>query len=269
MFPASSSSTSPRVSSRSSDQRTASGGPAGSNAGALRPTHHARVTMRAGLPPQAALPRISAIASAPPSARTRTPKVALMARTLPGSPKGGPSREASCVAGPRERVLACAIMSTEAAAGRATRLASVREAMGRHGASWLLVAPCADFRWLTGAVARSTERLVLFALPVRGEPFCLVPRLEADALAGECPWLELEVWDEHEDPFARLTRRVDLDRRPATLVSDGLRTATLLRLAAATACRPAALALEPLRAVKDAAELASLATAAEHADRVV
>src|SRR5215831_233002 len=160
-------------------------------------------------------------------------------------------------------------MSTQAALGRDTRLASVREALNRHGAEWLLVAPSADFRWLTGAVARSTERLVLLALPARGAPFCIVPRLEAVALAAECPWLELEIWDEHEDPFARLARRVDLERRPAALVSDGLRTATLLRLAAATPCRPSALALEPLRAVKDADELALLAAAAGHADRVV
>jgi len=160
-------------------------------------------------------------------------------------------------------------MSTEVAAGRAVRLASVREALDRLGAEWLLAAPSADFRWLTGAAARSTERLVLFALPARGAPFCLVPRLEAAALADECPWLELEIWDEHEDPFERLARRVGLERRPATLVSDGLRTATLLRLASATPCRPAALALEPLRAVKDAGELELLATAAAHADRVV
>ena len=160
-------------------------------------------------------------------------------------------------------------MSTEAVAGRAARFARVREALSRHGAEWLLVAPSADFRWLTGAVARSTERLVLLAFPARGEPFCLVPRLEAAALGHECPWLELEIWDEHEDPFARLARRVGLERRPAVLVSDGLRTATVLRFAAATPCRPSTLALEPLRAIKDEEELALLAKAAAHADRVV
>jgi len=160
-------------------------------------------------------------------------------------------------------------MSPEAAVVRAARLSSVHEALGRLGAAWLLVAPSADFRWLTGAAARSTERLVMFALPARGEPFCLVPRLEAGSLAAECPWLELEIWDEHEDPFERLSQRVGLERRPAALVSDGLRTETLLRLASATSCRPASLALAPLRAIKDAEELARLATAAGHADRVV
>lgn len=160
-------------------------------------------------------------------------------------------------------------MSTAAAAGRAARIATAREALDRLGAEWLLAAPSADFRWLTGAAARSTERLLIFALPRSGAPFCLVPRLEASPLSAECPWLELEIWEEHEDPFERLARRVDLARRPAVLVSDGLRAATLLRLASATECRPAGLALEPLRAIKDTGELALLATAAEHADRVV
>ena len=160
-------------------------------------------------------------------------------------------------------------MSPDAAAGRAARFAKVREALVHHGAEWLLVAPSADFRWLTGTVARSTERLVLFALPARGEPFCVVPRLEAGPLASECPWLELEIWDEHEDPFERLARRVGLERSPAALVSDGLKAGSLLRLAYATACRPASLVLGPLRAVKDAEELRLLAAAAAHADQVV
>ena len=166
-------------------------------------------------------------------------------------------------------MLACVIMSTEASAARAARFAGVREALGQLGAEWLLVAPSADFRWLLGAVARSTERLVLAALPVRGDPFCVVPRLEASALAAECPWLPLEIWDEHEDPFERLGRRIGLERRPPVLVSDGLKTATVLRLASATPCRPAGLALEPLRAIKDADELRRLAAAGEHADQVV
>src|SRR5262245_2517834 len=147
------------------------------------------------------------------------------------------------------------------AVGRAARLAKVREALDRNGAEWLLVAPSPDFRWLTGAVARSTERLVLFALPRAGDPFCVVPRLEASALAHECPGLELVIWDEHEDPFARLATRIGLEHRPPVLVSDGLRVAPLLRLAAATACRPAGIALEPLRAIKDADELEHLAAA--------
>ena len=64
-------------------------------------------------------------------------------------------------------------MSTAAAAGRAARIATAREALDRLGAEWLLAAPSADFRWLTGAAARSTERLLIFALPRSGAPFWL------------------------------------------------------------------------------------------------
>lgn len=155
------------------------------------------------------------------------------------------------------------------AALRSQRFGRAREALGRHKADWLLAPPSADFRWLTGAVARSSERLVALALPRAGEPFCLVPRLEADALAAECPWLELEIWEERDDSFERLSARMGLVRRPTVLVGEGLRVEPLLRLAAAAECRPAAAALGPLRAVKDAEELRLLAEAAAHADRIV
>jgi Xaa-Pro aminopeptidase len=154
-------------------------------------------------------------------------------------------------------------------AGLRERLERVRAAVGREGADWLLVPASADFRWITGAPARATERLVAFALPRNGEPFVVVPRLEADALARECPWLELEVWDESEDPFERLIRRMDLARGPLVLVGEGLRIAPLLRLAAYARCRPAGAALADLRAIKDAEELRRLAAAAEHADAIV
>ena len=151
----------------------------------------------------------------------------------------------------------------------ATRLERAHAMLEETRADWLLVPASGDFLWLTGAPARHSERLVAFALPRRGDPLCVVPRLEADALAEACPWLELEVWDESEDPFARLFRRLDLARGPALLIGEGLRTSTLLRLAAHARCRPAAEALGMLRAVKDAEELRLLAEAASHADAIV
>jgi Xaa-Pro aminopeptidase len=149
------------------------------------------------------------------------------------------------------------------------RLERVRAAIARAGADWLLVPASADFRWLTGGHARATERLVLLAVPRSGAPWCLVPRLESDALAAECPWLPLEVWDEHEDPLGRLAARLDLERKPSLLLGEGFRTGVLLALAARTACRPGAPVLAPLRATKDAAELARLEVAGRHADQVV
>ncbi|MBI1797226.1 MAG: aminopeptidase P family protein [Candidatus Eisenbacteria bacterium] len=150
---------------------------------------------------------------------------------------------------------------------RDARLDAAREALARERADWLLIPASADFLWLTGGHARVTERLVLFALPARGEPFALVPRLEAEALGGECPWLALEVWDEDEDPLARLAKRVG-DAR-SLLLGEGFRTAPLLTLAARAQCRAAAPVIAPLRAVKDAEEIARMKTAARHADRVV
>ena len=149
------------------------------------------------------------------------------------------------------------------------RLARVRDALAQASADWLLVPASADLRWLTGAQARSTERLVLLALPREGAPWCLVPRLESEALAAECPWLALEVWEEDEDPVTRLAARLGLDRRPALLLGEGFRTGVLLSLAALTPCRPAAPVLAPLRATKDASELARMETAARHADHVM
>jgi Xaa-Pro aminopeptidase len=152
---------------------------------------------------------------------------------------------------------------------RTTRFARVRSGLAREGARALVVPASADFRWLTGAPARVSERLVAFVLPFEGEPFVLVPRLEADALEAECPWLEAVVWDEHQDPVALLSSRLGLERRPPLLLGEGFRTSQLLALAAATPCRPATPVLASLRAVKDAAELRLLEEASRHADRIV
>ncbi|TMQ69305.1 MAG: aminopeptidase P family protein [Candidatus Eisenbacteria bacterium] len=151
----------------------------------------------------------------------------------------------------------------------ATRIARARRAIVAHGADVLLIAPAADFRWLTGATARSTERLLCLAIPREGAPFCLVPRLEADALAHECPGLELVTWEDHEDPLAMLDGRLRLDRAPTLLLGEGFRIAHVLALAARAPCRPAAPAIAPLRAVKEAEELRHLAEAGRHADAIV
>jgi Xaa-Pro aminopeptidase len=149
------------------------------------------------------------------------------------------------------------------------RIERARRGLASNGADWLLIRPGADFRWLTGGDAHATERLLVLAIPRRGAPFCLVPRLEADALAGACPWLDLEVWADHEDAFERLAARLDLLHGPALLLGEGFRTAWLLRLAAHGRCLPATPVVAPLRAVKDAFELRLLEEAGANADRVI
>ncbi len=150
-----------------------------------------------------------------------------------------------------------------------TRIARARAALAELGADLLLVPASADFRWLTGASARVTERLVALVLPREGEPFLVAPRLEAEPLASACPDLAMLVWDEHEDPLARLVERAGLRPAHTVLLGEGLRVPHVLRLATRASCLPAADLLAPLRAVKDTAELAVLAEAAAHADLVV
>lgn len=149
------------------------------------------------------------------------------------------------------------------------RIERVRRALSEASADFLLVPASADFRWLTGARARSTERLLCLVVPRAGSPFCVVPKLEADALAAECPWLERVTWEDHQDALGLLAGRLELERRPPLLLGEGFRTAPLLALAGRAPCRPAAAAMEPLRASKDDEELRLLAEAARHADQVV
>jgi len=149
------------------------------------------------------------------------------------------------------------------------RVAAVQRALHEQGAEFLLVPASADFVWLTGAHARVSERLLCLVVPRGGAPVCIVPKLEAEALGAECPWLERIAWDDDRDPWPLLAGRLGLERRPALLLAEGFRVGPLLALAERTRCRPAAPALEPLRAVKDAEELKHLATAGAHADQVV
>ncbi len=158
-------------------------------------------------------------------------------------------------------------MASNAESG--ARLERARAALADAGAEWLIVPASPDFRWLTGATARVTERLVALALPASGDPFVVAPRLEADALARACDGIEMLVWDEHEDPLLRLSERARLAPGRRVLLGEGLRVPHVLRLAATTDCSPAAPVLGPLRAVKDAAEIERLVAAAAHADEVV
>ena len=149
------------------------------------------------------------------------------------------------------------------------RLVRVQHALAEAGDDWLLIPASADFYWLTGAHARSTERLLCLAVPREGAPFCLVPKLEADALAAEAPMLERVFWADGDDAFARLAERLTLERRPRVRVGEGFRAGPLLALAERARCATAGGLIEPLRAVKDSDEIRHLVEAGRHADQVV
>jgi len=148
-------------------------------------------------------------------------------------------------------------------------MAKVQAALAAAGVDWLLVPASADFLWLTGAAVRSTERLLCLALPRAGAPFCLVPELEADALAAQSPDLTQVVWSDGDDAFDRLIGRLALESTSRLLVGEGFRAAPLLRLAARAACGTVTEVLAPLRAIKDAREIAHLVESGHHADQVL
>ncbi|SDY64095.1 Xaa-Pro aminopeptidase [Geodermatophilus africanus] len=157
------------------------------------------------------------------------------------------------------------------------RVHAAREVAAESGVDLLVVTPGSDLRYLCGYDAHAMERLTALAVPRRGEPFLVVPRLEAPMVdAGPAGALGLEVlaWDETDDPFALLARTAAarLGAAPAR-VAVGDRTWALHALGVAGALSGAALELagpviDRLRRVKTPAEVAELAAAGAAIDRV-
>ena len=98
----------------------------------------------------------------------------------------------------------------------AGRLGQVREAAGAAGLDAVLLTPGPDLRYVIGYDAKQLERLTCLVVPARtgpagSDPFLVVPRLEVPAAqaspAGELD-LEIVGWDETDDPYALVARRL-------------------------------------------------------------
>jgi Xaa-Pro aminopeptidase len=172
------------------------------------------------------------------------------------------------------------------------RIARAQELLPSEDASALLIGVGSDLQWLTGYAAKELERLTMLVLPASGRATLIVPRLELAAAqactAAGAALVDLAPWQETEDPFETVAGRLEASKsRPeiqigalggawgrlgGLLVSDRLWATFLLRLQAAVpdaAFGLASTVLSPLRAVKDAEEIALLRQAAQAADRVV
>jgi Xaa-Pro aminopeptidase len=157
------------------------------------------------------------------------------------------------------------------------RAYAARQVAAEAGVDLLVVTPGSDLRYLCGYSAHAMERLTALAVPRQGEPFLVVPRLEApmvDASPAGSLGLEVLAWDETDDPFALLGRTATarLGAAPAR-VAVGDRTWALHALGVAGALPGAALELaspvvDRLRMVKTPAEVAELAAAGAAIDRV-
>ncbi|RGA02616.1 aminopeptidase P family protein [Microbispora triticiradicis] len=153
-----------------------------------------------------------------------------------------------------------------------TRPAAVREAAGRAGLDALLLTPGPDLRYVTGYDAMPLERLTCLVVPVSGEPFLMVPRLELPA-AEHSPasrlGVEFVAWDETDDPFAEVARRLGPVARVG--LADRMWALQSLRFRAAMPGAEQTLAgdvLRELRMRKSPAEKAALAEAGAAIDAV-
>jgi len=153
-----------------------------------------------------------------------------------------------------------------------SRLGQAAGAAGRAGLDALLLTAGPDLRYLTGYDTHPSERLTCLAVPATGPAFLVLPRMElAEAQASPAGGMDLEfvVWDETDDPFAAVARRLGA---PATVgLADQMWATMVLRLRDAMPAARQALAsaaLAALRVRKSPAEIAALAEAGAAIDRV-
>jgi Xaa-Pro aminopeptidase len=157
------------------------------------------------------------------------------------------------------------------------RVHAARAVADELGVDVVVVTPGSDLRYLCGYSAHAMERLTALAVPRRGEPLLVVPRLEAamvDASPAGALGLELLAWDETDDPFARLAEAVTarLGSTP-TRVAVGNRTWAehalgIQRALPGSALELAAPVIDRLRMIKTPAEVEELALAGAAIDRV-
>jgi Xaa-Pro aminopeptidase len=83
-----------------------------------------------------------------------------------------------------------------------SRWRKAQQLAASRGIDALLITPGADLRYLTGYVALPLERLTCLVLPADGDPTLVVPTLEKPAAIASGVDVQVEAWDELDDPYA-------------------------------------------------------------------
>lgn len=150
------------------------------------------------------------------------------------------------------------------------RVARARERMGELGVDVALLSVGPELPWLTGYTAMPLERLTMLVLPRDGDATLVVPRLEAPRVVERPEVFALQPWDETDDPIALVA---SLAGRSAKRVAIGDRTWARFLVLLQAALPDAQFVrggevIDPLRAVKDAAEIAALRRAGAAVDAI-
>ena len=155
------------------------------------------------------------------------------------------------------------------------RLRRDSDATARRGIEVLLISPSPNYAYLLGYAAPLLERLTCLIVPAAGQPTLVVPRLEAPLARSELGELvddlELLAWNETDDPFALVGRRLGGGGRRVA-VEDQMWARFVLRLQSAlggSEFLEAGEVLAALRRRKSAEEIERLRYAAESADAAI
>jgi Xaa-Pro aminopeptidase len=153
------------------------------------------------------------------------------------------------------------------------RVARLRERMATLGVHALVVAPGSDLRYLSGYDALALERPTLLIVRSDGPTAVVAPRLEQARVEHEVrlPGFDLHTYGEHDDALALAGRTIGAPSDGLVALGDQMWTAFTLGLQRALPGRrwtTASDVVAPLRAVKDADELAALAAVGRAIDAV-
>src|SRR5690606_19379344 len=101
-----------------------------------------------------------------------------------------------------------------------SRIQRAQQEMERQGVDFLFVAPSSDLVVLLGYPALTWERLTLMGVRGVGEPFVVVPTLEAVRLEDRKDIVEIRAWDETESPYQLVAQLVVHAEGAASAVGD-------------------------------------------------
>jgi Xaa-Pro aminopeptidase len=149
------------------------------------------------------------------------------------------------------------------------RIDRVRSAMAEQGINVCLLSVGPDLPWLTGYEAMPLERLTMLVVPAEADATLVVPALEVARVVPRDELFSIRPWGETDNPITIVSDLIGSSVNAA--IGERTWARFLVELQQA---RPdlnfttTASVIGPLRAVKDAAEVVALRTAAAAVDRI-